>query len=260
MLSVSQLSISVPGKTLLEDIQFDVHSGEHLVILGANGAGKSTLLKTLCAEILPSQGSIQLNNRDLRQFSPKALAKIRAVMPQEVHLSFPFHVKEVVAMGLSAFTPQHDDANIVSQCLSLMEIAHLADRRYPYLSGGEKQRTQLARVLCQIWRQQSNGDTQYLFLDECTSALDPAHQFHVFETVRSMTKRNVATVSVMHDLNLAAHFADRILILKEGKMLALGTPEEALRESHLELAYGIQTQIVPHPRFDHPMIITYGRS
>ncbi len=259
MLSLSDVSYTIGNKTLLENISFRLNAGEHLVILGANGAGKSTLLKLCAGELAPASGEIQINGASLHSHSPKALARIRAVMPQDVQLHFPFRVHEVVAMGRSPHPKTEDDDELIQNCLQRFEVEHLEDRLYPTLSGGEKQRVQLARVFCQLQTRDHNLGPRHLFLDECTSALDPAHQYQVYEQVQTLVANNIATLSIMHDLNLAAQFADRILILRDGKMLCDGHPDDVLTQRHLSLAYGIQTRILPHPTLSRPLIVSCGR-
>jgi heme transport system ATP-binding protein len=259
VLDLKHLSYHIKDKVILRDINFSLNSGEHLVILGANGAGKSTLLKLITADIHGYLGAIKLNGKPLADYKAHALARIRAVMPQEVQLEFSFTAKEVVAMGHAPHPPAEQHNSITESCLEKMDITHLADRTYPNMSGGEKQRVQLARILCQIDKRASSIDKRYLFLDECTSALDPAHQHQVFEQVtRLKVEQNLGVLSIMHDLNLAAHYADRILLLKDGCIIALGAPEEALTSKNLKAAYAIETQVLQHPTTQKPLIVNLG--
>lgn len=259
MLDINNLSFSIKDKTILKDISFSLASGEHLVVLGANGAGKSTLLKLITADLKGYDGEIKFNDKSLSSYKPQELARIRAVMPQEVQLEFPFTAKEVVLMGHAPHPPVERIESITNKCLNKMDIEHLSDRIYPSMSGGEKQRTQLARILCQIETRESSHPSRYLFLDECTSALDPAHQHQVFEQVTQLkNEQNAGVLSIMHDLNLAAHYADRVLILKEGKIIALGSPEETLTSDFLADAYAIKTQVLVHPTTHKPLIVSLG--
>lgn len=274
MLELKNIHFEINEKVLVRNISFSAKPGEHLVILGANGAGKSTLLKILSGEISTYSGQIILNGENLNNFSNSELARLRAVMPQEVQLSFPFRAIEVVEMGHSPHVDLHNSDEITQRCMELFDVSHLADRRYPTLSGGEKQRVQLARVFCQLddhseslphaLEQDTNTpnnvrpEARFLFLDECTSALDPAHQHTVFEAVNKIKQGHVGVISVMHDLNLASQYADKILILKEGNLLCLGGLEETLTSSNLEDAYAIKTEILSHPVSNKPLIVNLG--
>lgn len=265
MLKLKHIHFSVSNKTLINDLSFAVDAGEHVVILGANGAGKSTLLKILSGEITDYRGEILLNDKNIRQYSKADLARTRAVMPQEVQLSFPFRAREVVEMGHTPHINQHHNSKITLQCMKLFDIEHLAERRYPGLSGGEKQRVQLARVFCQL---DIHSDVKekithtqcqrFLFLDECTSALDPAHQHIVFSAVNRIKQQGIGVISVMHDLNLASQYADRIVILKEGEILVQGDVYETLTSEFMRRAYAIDTQVVSHPTNQKPIVISTG--
>lgn len=259
MLDARQLKLSIAGKALLKGIDIQVQAGEHLVILGANGAGKSTLLKALCGEITYDSGEIHVNGQALKQLPLKQLARMRAVMPQETQLNFPFRAIEVVEMGAAPYPASSEEPTITQQCLQAFDLTHLAQQRYPSLSGGEKQRVQLARVFCQLWPRQGCEKARYLFLDECSSALDPAHQYQVFERVQALRAQNVGIVSIVHDLNLAAGFADRIVILHQGEVLAEGSPKHVLTPANLKAAYGIETQVLKHPVHAHPLVVSLGR-
>jgi iron complex transport system ATP-binding protein len=267
MLELKNIHFEINNKVLVNNISFDAKPGEHLVILGANGAGKSTLLKILSGENSSYSGEFLLNDENIDSFSNAELARLRAVMPQEVQLSFPFRAREVVEMGHSPHFDLHNSDTITERCMELFDVSHLADRRYPTLSGGEKQRVQLARVFCQLddhsealphTERGGKPTARFLFLDECTSALDPAHQHTVFDAVNKIKKDNVGIISVMHDLNLASQYADRILILKEGSILALGSLEETLTSANLEEAYAIKTEILEHPVTQKPLIVNLG--
>src|SRR5690606_4019216 len=168
---------------------------------GPNGAGKSSLIRLLAGETQASAGSVSVQGRLLADWDRRDLARIRAVMPQQQAVGFPLRVAEVVALGL----PDRDKGNTrhprVEQLLALLDVTHLSQRRFPTLSGGEQQRVQLARVLAQIWEAPS---PPLLLLDECTSALDPAHQHRILQLVREVTLRGVGAIWAVHDLNLAA--------------------------------------------------------
>lgn len=231
MLNVKHLSVSVggldrPAKQLLSDINLHLDYGEKLAILGANGAGKSTLLKCLCGEISRYQGDIILDHLSLKFWNGAERARQMAVMPQKVELAFPFRVDQVVALGRAPHGDERQSVAIQRSAMQCADVWHLRQRSYSGLSGGEQQRVQLARVLAQIWRAEKNERGQdlprYLLLDECTSALDPAHQHSIMQRVGEFAARGVAVLAVMHDISLAASWADRVLILHHGEVLASG--------------------------------------
>lgn len=269
MLSAEHLTVyTTNGKQrryLLKDINLHLNPGELTIILGANGAGKSTLLKALSGGLsmqgaLTLKGSIKLNNRCLTRWPAKQLARQRAVMPQQVHLDFPFKVHEVIHMGRSPYGLCHQTKPIAQQASELMDVAHLQQRLYPSLSGGEQQRVQLARVLTQVWPDPHQKQQKALFLDECTSALDPAHQHRVLKVIKEFTGQSLMSCAVMHDLNLAAQYADRVLLMKDGKIIGEGTPEAVLTSTNLENTYQLRAKVINDPQLHAPVIVGLGSS
>ena len=262
MLAANNIHMQVGDKHLLHDVSLQIKPGEVLAVLGPNGAGKSTLLKILSGEMDTTQGNVTLNDNNLSQITPKQRAKLRAVLPQDASLSFPFKVNEVVMMGRSPYRGAgiEVDTRIIEECLTAAEAVHLAQRDYTTLSGGERQRVQLARVLAQIWESDEDSQHRYLLLDEPTSALDLAHQHHTFAVARDLAvHRGIGVLAVLHDLNLAALYADRIAILKQGKMLCQGTPKEVLNPANIKQAFEIPAAVLPHPlRKDCPLIVASG--
>lgn len=256
MLSVQSLSVQTKQhKSILNDISLSVKSGDFVVILGPNGAGKSTLLKAISGDTQFQQGDIEINGKSIADWKAKELAFVRSVMPQKVVLEFPFLASEVVAMGRSAYPDRENNNNIIQDCMALMDITHLADRLYPSLSGGEQQRVQLARVLAQIWNS-SSEQTRYLLLDECTSALDPYYQHRIFQILQSLKSKHIGLIAVVHDLNLAAQYADKVLLMKEGKTLAFGDKKEVLTAPLLASAYNIDVELIRKENIDWPYILT----
>lgn len=254
MLTANQISFSIKGKNLLENISLEVKPGEVLAIIGANGAGKSTLLKALSGETKSSAERITLNKKPLSEYSSKELAFTRAVMPQSVELNFPFRVEQVVEMGRSAFSDSTSNDSIINEALELFDVKKFSQRSYTDLSGGEKQRVQLARVVAQIWPDGITNN-RYLFLDECTSALDIRFQHSVFQTIRDFARNNIGVIAIVHDLNLAARYADKVLVLKEGKEIAQGEVETNLTADIIREAFGIDVLITDHPKESFPLIV-----
>jgi iron complex transport system ATP-binding protein len=204
---VSQLSYRIKtGQALVDGVDLDIPSGQVTCVLGPNGAGKTTLLRLLSCELAPASGSISLNGRNLKEYSAEERALRIAVLPQSSHLSFPYPVIDVVLLGRlphRRHSSSSKDQQIAFEALEKVEATHLVKRSYSTLSGGEKQRVQLARILAQL----DDGDDltgKLLLLDEPTSALDLAHQHQVLHAALGLASRGAAVFSVLHDLNLAA--------------------------------------------------------
>ncbi|MET4028202.1 iron complex transport system ATP-binding protein [Marinobacter sp. MBR-99] len=250
VLEIQNLSVSLAGTEIVSDINLTVSAGEVLMLLGPNGAGKSTLMKALAGE-LPYRGRIRLAGRELGGWCPGELARHRAIMPQSVEVNFPLTVEEVVALGRPAATRRCVDS-VAETLMEALEIKHLRHRLVPGLSGGEQQRLQLARVLGQIW---DTRQDRLLLLDECTSALDPAHQQMVLELVGAMAREHgVAVLAIVHDLNLAAQFADRMVVMKSGRCFHEGGSSEVLTPSLLKAVYGYRARVIQLPE-GYPLVI-----
>lgn len=241
LLHVDGLGVHLSGKPVVRDLVFQLDAGELLVVLGPNGAGKSTLLRGLAGEHKVARGQVMFAGRPLASWSSRDLARQRAVMPHRVEVNFPLTVEEVVRLGrppesISQSMP------VLLELMELLDINHLRHRLAPGLSGGEQQRVQLARVLAQIW--DAEGPV-LLLLDECTSALDPAHQQQVFSLLRRLARqRGFAVLAVAHDLNLAARFADRLMLLHQGQGYMVGRPSEVLTKAVLADVYGLSARIL----------------
>jgi iron complex transport system ATP-binding protein len=263
-LVATKVNLQRGGNTLLSNVSLQLDAGEFVAVLGPNGAGKSTLLKVMCGEMQPDEGVVTCNERVLTDWTQRQLAQMRAVLPQQSQLSFAFKVHEVVAMGLSPFAAQdaQADGKIVTQAMQHCNLMHLAQRTYTNLSGGEQQRTHLARVLAQIWRKPSEGDKhpRYLLLDEPTTALDMAHQHQVLKIVKQFAQQNnVAVMVVLHDLNLASIYADRVVLMQAGRLVAQGTPETVYQRQTLAQVFGLPVHVMPMPDFPQsPMVVATG--
>lgn len=254
MIEVRNVGFSVRGKQLLEQISFTAKPGEFWAIVGANGAGKSTLVKVLSAELAATSGAVHFHGRELRQYKLKELAKKRAVLAQQNHISLAFTAQEIVLMGRYPFydaDPTQRDLAIVDMCLKKVGIGHLKGRHYPTLSGGEQQRVQLARALAQVWEIE-NG---LLLLDEPTTGMDLLHQYETFRLAKEITRRNFAVIAVIHDLNQALQYADRVLMLKAGRTHAMGVPENVLTEESIREAFGLPVQIIQPEMTPYPVIV-----
>jgi len=253
MLRVEDLHIRRGHKTVLADITLDLLPGEVLGVLGPNGAGKSTLLGALCGELHPDQGTVCLDQRPLQEWSGAQRAQRLAVLPQSSTLDFAFRVEEVVGMGrLPHQTGRERDDEIIEAALQAADVGHLNGRSYLALSGGERQRVHLARVLAQLWPGEAG---QTLLLDEPTSMLDPLHQHMTLQAIRTFADRGAAVLVILHDLNLAARYCDRILLLEAGRPHALDTPAQVMQPEPLKAVFGLDVLVQAHPERGHPLII-----
>ncbi|MGH6880920.1 heme ABC transporter ATP-binding protein [Hypericibacter sp.] len=258
MLALDHARLDRGSRTVLADADLAVRSGEVLALLGPNGAGKSTLLKALSGELEPTAGRAMLDGRDLAAWPAAALALRRSVLPQHNHLVFGFSVEDVVALGRSAHIDhavRSDDNQAVLGALATVGLAGFAQRDYRKLSGGEQQRVHLARALAQIWGEGSPGEPRYLLLDEPVSNLDPAYQQTVLRTARLMAARGCGVVISLHDLNLAAAFADRVLLIAKGRFVADGTPAEVLTPQRAGEVYGLPMLALTHPETGVPVLL-----
>lgn len=255
MIQLTNIAYSIGGSELLQDISLTVSPGEMVAVIGANGAGKSTLMRILSGLIRPSRGSLSLDGKDLFSYSAEEMARRRAVLDQQSVLTFGFSALEVVMMGRTPhMTGARKNLEISLEAMKTTGTDHLAGRSYPTLSGGEQQRVHLARALAQIWEPVEGGE-RYLFLDEPTSYLDLAHQHMALSIASRCTQAGLGVLAVLHDLNLAANHANRVAVLKKGRLTAVGTPEETLTPEVLRDAFGIETVVSRHPATQGPLIV-----
>ncbi|HEJ9094766.1 TPA: heme ABC transporter ATP-binding protein [Serratia odorifera] len=244
-LTAQQLRYTLGKRRIVNDVSLNIASGEMVAIIGPNGAGKSTLMRLLTGYLQPSCGECLLLDQPLEHWQPTSLAKVRAVMRQHSSLAFPFSVQDVIAMGRAPHG-RRDMQQALQQVMQQTDCLSLAQRDYRQLSGGEQQRVQLARVLAQLW--QATPSPRWLFLDEPTSALDLYHQQHTLRLLRSLTRQQpLAVCCVLHDLNLAALYADRILLMHQGHLVASGSPTEVLQAEQLTRWYQADVGVMAHP-------------
>jgi iron complex transport system ATP-binding protein len=252
MLTASSISFRVGNEPLISDISVSFAAGRLHLIIGPNGAGKSTLVKVLARLLRPQTGVVQYDGADVSNASEADLAKRRAVLSQAVEVAFPLTVREVVMMGRYPHfggRPGPTDEKIVDEVMQHFDVTEFSERDYQTLSGGERQRVNFARVLAQLWHDESaNGDSaaRYLFLDEPLTFLDIRHQIDFLKKIRRFTDApDVVTVGVVHDLNLAARFADQIVLLNEGRVVASGTPAEVLTAERIEAVFEVKPTFIP---------------
>jgi iron complex transport system ATP-binding protein len=252
MLNIKNLFVSYNGREILHDISFDVKNGEVLALIGPNGAGKSTLIRAVSG-VIEARGEIFTNGKNFHTMNVIQRAKQIAVVPQAISLPPAFSVWEIVLMGRTPYlgflgNASSSDEEIARQALSRVSALAFSERRVGELSGGEQQRILLARALCQA--------TPILLLDEPTSHLDLQYQVSLLELIRDLAKENnLAVLVAMHDLNLAARYADRVALMVAGNIKAIGTPKEVLQPDLIADAYCLPVQVVKHPFLDIPLVL-----
>ena len=258
VISVNNASVTAYGKALLSNIELTADAGEIIAILGPNGAGKTSLLNTISGEMTPSSGTSTFLEVAPANWENRALAKQMAVLPQFSLLSFPFSVEEVVRLGRTPHdTGQARDREISLQCLDRLDASHLRDRLYTELSGGERQRVQLARVLSQIWCDETSpiAEQRCLLLDEPTAALDLALRAKVLTVLREFARNGCAIILVLHDFNLAAQYADRLILLHQGSSMARGTAQDVLTAENIKEVFNVDAHIIDHPDNGRPVVV-----
>jgi iron complex transport system ATP-binding protein len=257
MIEARDVSVDIAGKPIVADVDFHARPGEIAAIVGPNGSGKTTFLKALSGE-LAYTGRVALNGRDLSAMKPAEIAVHRAVLPQATTLSFPFTVREVVKLGLvggrSGVLPG-DDTRLPERALARVDLDGFAGRFYQELSGGEQQRVQLARVLCQVWAPVHDGKPRYLFLDEPVSSLDIKHQLIIMDIARDFARRGGGVVAILHDLNLTAMYADRIFVMHRGKLAATGSPQDVLSDDLIEKVFDCRLRVGVLPARNMPFVL-----
>lgn len=244
------VSFSYNNKEFLKDINVSIKDGELVGLIGPNGAGKSTFLKTITNINPIKKGKIFINNKDNSKLKPKDRSKQIAVVPQSFELEYDFTVKDIVQMGRNPYLSfsgkeSENDLKIVDEALKLTKTDKFKDRLFNTLSGGEKQLVLLARAIAQ--------DTDIILLDEPTASLDIFHQLEVMNIVQELNKEGKTIVTILHDLNLAARFCDRLLLLENGQIKADGTPKEVITKENLENIYKVEA-IIDDSTFDKPQI------
>ncbi len=255
LLEIDQLSVEIDHQTLVDAVSFSVAPGEVLSVIGPNGAGKTTLLRAITGDLSPSSGQLRFNGRALSEWRPAERALSMAVLTQSNPLNFGFTVAEVVALGRTPHsTGVVVDDQVCWDAMNALDVEHLSDRLYPSLSGGEKQRVQLARVMAQIWRSDADAD-RLLLLDEPVTSLDLGHQRQLMQAVRTFADSGVGVVMVVHDISLAAAYSDHLLAMNAGKWVAYGEPEAVVTEALIGELFDTQVQVIAHPNTGKPVVL-----
>lgn len=227
---------------LLDQVGIDFRPGETVAIVGPNGAGKSTLLRLLSGDLSPTSGHVRLAGKDVASYAPRELAMRRAVLSQHIHVSFPFTVEEIVRMGGEAGTAA-ETSELIDSLLAEVDLSAFRHREFPTLSGGEQQRAHFARTLLQLMIGERVYGSGVLLLDEPTSSLDLKHQIKLIDLAKAHAKAGTTVIAVLHDLNLAVRFADRIIVMKNGRVAADGHPASSINSSMMEQIFGVSTGI-----------------
>lgn len=246
MIKIAGLTLTIGDKRIIDRISFTLSPGEKLAILGPNGAGKSSVLKCIAQEHTHYDGSLEISGASLKHLNAQKRAQHMAVMPQKTEVAFPFRSHQIVAMGRAPFGDERQSHDMMRKAMEMTDVWHLRDQLYPMLSGGEQQRVQLARVLVQIWPSENKTADRWLLLDECTSALDPAHQHNVMNTVSEFADNGTGVLAVMHDTALATSWADKVIILNQGRVCAEGDAsiltDAAILQDSYDLSYELAKQ------------------
>jgi iron complex transport system ATP-binding protein len=258
MLEAVDISYKAGKKELLHPVSLSFGPGLFHVIMGPNGAGKSTLLKLLAGSQQPAAGKIILDGRELGHYSQKELAIKRAVLSQHYHISFPITVRDIVLMGRYPYygqQPRPADLAACREAMQRMEVAEMADRDYATLSGGEAQKVQMSRVLAQIGGKEK--DAKLLFLDEPVSNLDIRYQYELMRAAKELCGRKHTVIAILHDINLALSFADRILFMKEGKVVHESSEPLKLEKEVIDSVFGVSSSIL-YLEEGRPVVVVRG--
>lgn len=256
-LQVENLCVHSHGLDILNNVSITIPSGKISTIIGANGAGKSTLLKTITGDIDISSGEIKLHDQTI---NPKITNTLRArnlaFLPQLSLLNFPYTVDEVVRLGRTPHqTGEQIDSQIIQECLEVVEMSDFAKRSYTQLSGGEKQRVQIARVLAQIWRTEDSTAPRVLLLDEPNASLDLGHQKSLMRFLREFTHHDVAILMVLHNLNTAANYSDELIAMHAGEIVTSGSSETVLTPALIKQLFGVDCQVMTNPSTGKPIVL-----
>lgn len=240
-LQVKNISFSIDKKEILKDVSFNIPKGSFVGIIGPNGSGKSTILKNIYRLYKPDNGNVMLDNKDLSTMKDKDCAKEIAVLAQETSSQFDFTVEQIVKMGRYPYKSVFEDyskkdIDMVNDMLKRVGLDNYSNRSFSKLSGGEKQRTLIARALVQ--------DTEFLILDEPTNHLDIGYQIQLMDLVKSL---NITTLSAIHDMNIASMYCDYLIVMKDGKIKKIGTVEEVITSNMLKEVFGVNAYVGINP-------------
>lgn len=255
MYRLDKASLRYDRKTVVHPTSLLLNPAELTVIVGPNGAGKSSLLKLVTGQTKPTSGTIYLNDDNIWHQKPALLAQYRAVLSQTTQLSFPFTVLEVVRLGM---LNKESSGEIAAKMLKKVDLPGFDGRLFQQLSGGEQQRVQLARVLCQLETSRIERSKQFLFLDEPISSLDLKHQIMTLKIARSYCEQGVGVVAVLHDLNVTAAYSDRVIVMNNGLCINDGTPNATITDSTLRDEFDIDLKVGRVPESGTPFVLPHA--
>ena len=257
ILQASDVVVMAGGRRILDGVSISLKAGETIAVVGPNGAGKSTLLRVLAGELRPSQGQVLLDGGSVASLRPRLLAQRRAVLSQSISVTFPFTLAEVIAMGAGDGRGEVVDA-LVATAVADVDLCGFEQRIFSTLSGGEQQRGHFARVLVQMACGEARHGPGVLLLDEPTASLDLRHQLALTASAKRCAGRGVAVLAIVHDLNLATLFADRIVVLQQGRVVADGPPAEVVNEELLEKVFGVRGAVGRIPEGHRPFVLPHA--
>jgi iron complex transport system ATP-binding protein len=251
-IEVTDIAFGYTERPLFDGLTLTVDEGEFVGLVGPNGSGKTTFLNLLTRVLTASRGSISVDGRDIEAYSARALARKMAVVPQESSIIFPFSVAEVVLMGraphVKSVLEKEEDLQIATEAMTMTGVNHLASRAVTHLSGGERQGVIIARALAQR--------PSILLLDEPTAFLDIKHQVDIYDILTKLNReRGMTIVAVSHDLNLASHYCQRVLVFKEGRLMFDGPPHEAITADTISNVYGVRVTVRTDSRTGRPFVL-----
>jgi iron complex transport system ATP-binding protein len=255
-LEVKNISLSYNHSPVVEDLSFELLPGELVGLIGPNGCGKTSIIKAISRVLPPRSGQIILDGKEIRYYSHSALAQVIGVVPQNPSLPDTFKVFEVVLLGRNPHLgwlrgEGPNDIGIAWRAMEKTGIAALAERKISELSGGERQRVTIARVLAQ--------EPQVILLDEPTANLDLSHQIEIVGLMKNLCReKQIVVMIAIHDLNLAAQFCDRLIMINKGRIHAVGTPQEVITSENIREVYGAGSTVYPHPENNLPVVLLTG--
>ncbi len=256
MLKLQDINYTIGTKQILSGIQINFEPGKLHMILGPNGSGKTSLLKITSGQIQNFNGSVFYDNHLINQIPAATLATYRSYLSQQNNIPFPLTVTELIQMGRYphySYEPTKNDFKVINEVVNKLEITHLLNRDFNTLSGGEQQRVQFARVLAQVWEKGTNN-SRYLFLDEPLNNLDIQYQKYLLQTIREFIKEDLVVIMIVHDINWALAYADKVYFLNKGTLVAQGNPADIITTHLIADVFKVEAQLINVPGQKHAVV------